>query len=130
MRKECKILEDVPDPALRHSYIHALARIEQNAATDGNLSGVGQGKSGDAIENRGLPGTGRTKQDCDAPWKLKINGEIERCCTRAVLSDGRNERGLCDRRSFRRRRDRSAVFSKLLRQTHAPAVSSTERVSF
>src|SRR5260370_38748805 len=66
MRKQCQGLKNVGGSPLRRGNINSTRGIEQYVAAGRDTSLVRPRKSGDAIEQRGLAGSGSSKQNRDA----------------------------------------------------------------
>jgi hypothetical protein len=72
MREEREVLKDVSDATPFHGEICRLRGVKQYAVADGDASGVGLCQSGDAIEQGGFAGSGRSEEDGESRRGVEI----------------------------------------------------------
>jgi len=77
MRKQGEILKHVSHAPLRDRHVHARLRIEQHAPADDNASGIRPSQSRNAIEQRRLARSGRTKQNGEPRCGLELSLQDE-----------------------------------------------------
>jgi len=83
VRKERERLKHVADAALMSREVHGSRGIEQNFFAYAHVSGIGPQEPGNAVEQRGFAGAGRTKQNGDAGGKFQRNVKNERLAMRS-----------------------------------------------
>src|SRR5277367_3891112 len=78
MWEQCQVLGDVADSSMLDWEIYFLGWVEEHAICDCNFACVGNGQARDAIEERGLPCSGRAEEDCDSGGygELNVQGEV------------------------------------------------------
>jgi hypothetical protein len=76
VRKESEVLKDIAGVAFANWEFYALSRVEYHSTANADCSRIRGGESGDAVEQGGLAGSRRAKQDGDSWGHGK--GDIQR----------------------------------------------------
>ena len=75
--KECEVLKNIADLALRDGQVEAGLSIEENATVHRDASCIRGCEAGDAVEQRRLPRPGWTKQNSETGLGAEIDLERE-----------------------------------------------------